>query len=170
MRSVRARLTGGDRRSVGRANDVARELNEGSVGCGEVVALLFAVDPIVRMRAADALEKASALRPALLTPFRATLLRLVREEKQMEVRWHLAQMIPRLRLSSAARAAAVRALERYLNDSSSIVRTYALEAIVQILGSDPRNKVDILELLRDARRSGSPAMRARARKLLKKLE
>jgi hypothetical protein len=68
------------------------------------------------MRAADAAEKVSGIQPGLLKPYKAGLLGLLSEAEQIELRWHLAQMIPRLPLTQAERRRAAEALQLYLED------------------------------------------------------
>jgi len=57
MHELLSRLTGGDRRSIGRTGEVvAAVLGEPSL-FGVLLSGLWSSDPLVRMRAADALEK-----------------------------------------------------------------------------------------------------------------
>ena len=51
------------------------------------------------MRAADAAEKITVTRPELLKPHKLELLGLLDEAEQIELRWHLALMAPRLALT-----------------------------------------------------------------------
>src|SRR5262245_36396228 len=103
MGIVAERLSGSDRRSIGRANEVARELLERPVLVGEALRLLAAGDPVLRARTADALEKAAREAPAIVAGHKKALLRLMEEARQPEVRWHLAQMLPRLGLTPGER-------------------------------------------------------------------
>ena len=82
------------------------------------------------------------------------------------MRWHLAQMVPRLPLGVTERRRAVAALKRNLEDRSSIVKTCALEALTLLAAGNPKLDDEVKELLHDAERSGTSAMRARARRLL----
>jgi hypothetical protein len=127
---------------------------------------IWSGDAIVRMRAADAAEKVSAKRPALLAPFQAELLALADETTQAELRWHLALMIPRLRLGRQERVRAKAALEGFLGDRSSIVRTFAIQAITELSRGIPEMEADVIDLLERTSRTGTPAMKARSRKLL----
>ena len=163
-------LSGGDRRGIGRSNELAQALQQGACDARHAVALLFDSDPVIRMRAGDALEKASLANPGLIAPFGRELLDLLCQEEQMEVRWHLARMAPRLPLKASDRRRAVEALKRYLQDRSSIVRTWALDALTHLAAREASIKDEIKELLREAERSGTPAMRARARRLLRESE
>ena len=83
-------LEGGDRRSIGRADEVARLILKQPRHFRELIACLWHDDPIVRMRAADAAEKVSAKKPRLLDRRKPELLGLLAETEQIELRWHLA--------------------------------------------------------------------------------
>jgi hypothetical protein len=131
---------------------------------------LWDSDPLVRMRAADAAEKVSLLKPNLLKPFKARLFRLLDEATQQELRWHLAQMIPRLHLSKMDRERAAAVFRRYLDDQSSIVKTSAMQAMADIASIDDRFMPEVKALLTGFTTTGTAAMRARGRKLLHQLE
>src|SRR5690349_289984 len=115
-------LKGGDRRSIGRSNFVVKLVLRAPKRFAELIKCLWSDDPIVRMRAADAAEKISAAQPELLKPYKAELLGLLAETEQIEIRRHLAQMIPRLPLTQEERRRATEAFQLYLEDRSSIVR------------------------------------------------
>ena len=56
-------LTGGDRRSIGRANEVVTAVLANPALLSELVPGLAHDDPLIRMRAADALAKVGEQRP-----------------------------------------------------------------------------------------------------------
>ena len=160
-------LGGGDRRSIGKSNQVAARVLRHPREFAALLACLWSDDPLVRMRAADALEKISCQRPALLAPFKAELLGLAEEATQSELRWHLAQMLPRLPLAAPERNRAVALLRLYLRDRSSIVKTTALQAFFDLAREMPSLEQEVADLLESASRTGTPAMRARSRNLLR---
>jgi hypothetical protein len=133
------------------------------------MACLSSDDPLVRMRAADAAEKVSVKKAAWLQPFKDELLRLADKTEQQELRWHLALMIPRLALTKAERQRAVVRFHDYLRDHSSIVKTCAIQGLAELARGDARSEAGMEELLRRLCRTGTPAMKARSRKLLKEL-
>jgi hypothetical protein len=122
------------------------------------------------MRAADAVEKVTRKRPELLGTYKKELLGLLREAEEQELRWHLAAMVPRLALNAEERRAAMHVLQRYLKDRSSIVKTFASEGLAELAGEDARLWAMALKILGKATRGGTPAMKARARKLLARIE
>src|SRR5580658_7705264 len=102
-------LAGGDRRSIGRADEVADLVGREPKVLPHLVECLWDTDALLRMRAADAMEKLSREQAVLLQRFKAPLLGLLAETTQQEVRWHLAAIVPRLRLtrSECRRAAGI---------------------------------------------------------------
>jgi hypothetical protein len=61
-------------------------------------------------------------------------------------------------------------LQLYLEDQSSIVRTFALQALADLSRNDAGLRSRVREILEESVATGTAAMRARARKLLKKLK
>ena len=164
---ISSTLGGSDRRSIGRSNEVVRLVLKNPKLFRELIACLWHENPVIRLRAADAAEKISAIRPELLQRYKSQLLGLLAETTQIELRWHLAAMIPRLNLSSSERRRAIAALQRYLDDRSSIVKTFALQALFDLSQNDATLRENVKQLLEAALTSGTPAMKARARNLLK---
>jgi hypothetical protein len=168
--SVIGLLEGGDRRSIGCAERVAEMVRGNPRLFPKLIACLWYTDPVVRMRAADAAEKVTRENPELLLTHKKELLGLLAEERQQEVRWHLAVMVPRLALNATERQCAVASLQSYLQDRSSIVRTFALQGLADLARSDAGIRAGVIELLRETTRKGTPAMKARSRKLLAGME
>ena len=162
-------LAGGDRRSIGNVPKVVRLVRRDPRRARELVAALRHPDPVVRMRAADALEKASAADPDLLRAHVRALLLLARRATQQELRWHLAQMIPRMPLALPQRRAAFAVLEAYLTDRSAIVRTFAMQALADLAVVDRALRPRVARQLAHLTATGTPAMRARGRRLLAEL-
>ena len=165
--SIRTLLSGGSRRSIGNANQVAALVSRNPEQFRHLIECLWdPSDPVVRMRAADAAEKATRENRPLLQPYKQELLGLLAETTQKEMRWHLAAMIPRLQLNAPERRRAVATLQTWLTDPGSIVKTFVMQGLADLAPRDPavREQIEILT------RTGTPAMRARGRKLLAKLE
>lgn len=163
-------LRGGDRRTIGRADQVAAIVFKDPVVFPQLIAGLWSADPLVRMRAADAAEKVTRNNPELLQSYKKELLGLMTETQQQELRWHLAAMVPRLQLNAKERQGAISSLNSYLEDRSSIVKTSALQGLFDLAQEQPSFQPRVLEILREATRNGTPAMKARSRKLLLRLE
>lgn len=169
MHDLLKKLAGGDRRSIGRANDVVAEvLNDPSI-FQVVFNGMLAKDPVIRMRAADAVEKITADHPELLQPYKQKLIREVARVEQQEVRWHVAQLISRLELNDRELRTVVEILLGYLSDKSSIVRTSVMQALADLAERTQELRPQVVKLLEELSKSGSPAMKSRGRRLLKTL-
>jgi hypothetical protein len=163
-------LKGGDRRSIGRSEHVATMVSKNLQLFPELIAGLWSKDPLVRMRAADATEKATRKNAQLLIPYREELLGLLAETREQELRWHLAVIVPRLALNPKERTRVIFSLNGYMQDRSSIVKTFALQGLADLARDDARIRSTVIEILREAKRGGTPAMKARSRKLLHELK
>jgi hypothetical protein len=164
MRLLRS-LEGGDRRSIGAAGAAARKIAADRALAGPLLAAIAGARPVVRMRAADALEKATRVAPVLLAGHEALILELLSAPQPREIRWHLLQLAPRIRWRRRHFAALLRAVERCFTDASSIVRTSALQALFELARRGPAFARAFRARVSEALLSGTPAMRARARRL-----
>jgi hypothetical protein len=168
--TIREMLVPGRTLDVGRVWEVV-ELIEGQPRkFAQLINCLFEEDPAIVSRAADALERVTRDRPHQAQLWKEALIGLLSETNEKKVRWNLALTIPRLKLTvpECRRTAAV--LNTWLDDPSSIVKTSALHGMADLTRQDPDSLPDVLDLLRLAARSGTPAMRARSRILLKAIE
>lgn len=163
---VRARLAGGDRRSIGDADALATEAIADRRLFDALVAGLGDEDPVVRMRCADAAEKVSRRRPEWLLVHKSRLLGLLAVDEQSEVRWHVAPMVARLALSADERRRATAILSRYLDARSAIVRVQAMQALADLAAGGATSVAPLLAKLRALSVAGPPSVRARARKLV----
>ena len=89
-------LKGGDRRSIGRSNHVVAQVRHCPLLLPVLIQGMQHPDELVRMRAADAAEKLTVTNPEWLQPFRVQLIQLAAGATQQELKWHLAQILPRL--------------------------------------------------------------------------
>ena len=124
----------------------------------------------VANRAADALERVTREKPSQAQRWKDELLGLMAEAEEKKLRWNLALVVPRLRLTPVECQRAASVLRSYLDDRSSIVKATALHGLADLTRQDSSLLSEVLDLLRVSSRSGTPAMRARSRILLKKLE
>lgn len=169
MDDILRKLEGGDRRSIGRSNEVVKDVVENPKLFGTVLRGLRSPDPLVCMRSADAVEKITARFPQYLRPYKAMLIGEIARTDQKEVRWHVAQMLPRLEYDAVERDVVFSVLMDYLKDSSSIVRTFAMQALVDLTRQFPELLPAVKGHIEEHAARGTPAMKARGRKLLTQL-
>jgi len=124
---------------------------------------------LIAMRSADAIEKLTSDNPRWLQPYKNTLIELIKNAKQQEIRWHLCQIIPRLSLSLKERIALTEDFKVYLTDKSRIVVTFALQAMVDLANEDEIMKAKVVPIIKKMMKDGSPAIQSRGKKLVKQL-
>ena len=163
-------LTGGDRRSIGRADAVARIVVRQPRLLAVLIDGMADPDPLVRMRAADAAEKVTRQHPEWLVPHKHRLIGDLAATDEAEVRWHVAQMLPRLRLGGGDERKALQILLRYLRDDSRIVKVSSMQALFDLARRNPMLQPRVVPLLKKLTTTGSAAMRSRGRRLLRAFE
>jgi hypothetical protein len=170
MHPILRKLIGGDRRSIGRSEEVVSDVLKNPGLLKVLITGLRVSYPVVRMRTADAMEKISSVNPEFLSPYKGLLIEQATTSDQKEVRWHLAQILPRIKLSQKETNQVVDVLLSYFSDSSSIVKTFSMQALADIARQRPNLRPSILTHLREYTLTGTPAMKARGRKLLTEIE
>ena len=118
-------------------------------------------------RAARTLKKISEADRAILYPLRKPLLKAAFAAQDVRVQWNLTIVIGRLPLTGRDRAIAIDLMYERLTDKSGLNRTFAMQALMDLSESDPALRTRILPILREALERGTPAMQARAKRLLK---
>jgi len=170
MTEILNKLKGGDRRSIGKVDDIVRTVLEQPDLFETLFNGMLSDDALMRMRAADAVEKITRTRPDLLQPHKQKMMDQVAPINQQEVRWHVAQMLPRLALSAREQKKAVDILLEFLNDKSKIVKTCCMQSLAELAEQNRQILPAVKDLLKELTRTGSPAMKSRGRKLLDKLQ
>lgn len=169
MSEIERLLSVGDLRSAGKSEVVVKKVLANPSLFGDVVDAIFSENAGTKMRASDAVEKITRSYPEWLTPYKKLFLTKISEIEQKEVRWHTAQILPRLRLTKNEREKVFNLMLVYLEDKSSIVRTFAMQAMADIAILDETYVSQVHSLISRLMENGSPAMKSRGKKLLKLL-
>jgi hypothetical protein len=138
----------------------------GAEVCGELVRRLRDRDGGVVERAARTLKKISERDAAALFAWRKALLTEAFRARDVRVQWNLSIVLGRLPLKGADKALAVELMFERLRDRSGLNRTMAMQALMDLSEGDVGLRARVVVIVREALEEGTPAMRARARKLL----
>ncbi len=170
MANILDKLRGGDLRSIGDANEVAREITNNPELFKVVFRGVYDDDPVVRMRAADVVEKASQKRPELLADYSSKIISILESADQQEVCWHMAQISPRLDLTKSEEKKIVELLKKLLSHKSKIVRVSAMDAMASFAERDEMIIDEVKKIIKAQMESGVPSILSRGCKLLQRLE
>ncbi len=166
MSSILEKLRGKDLRSIGRANEVVHEIQENPSLFKLVFQGLTDNDAVIKMRSADIVEKVTRDNPVLLSGYTQQVISILTKEKQQEVCWHMAQIAPRLRCDKPEENKLINVLKNCLLHKSKIVQASAMESLVQLSEKNVLLKNDIAKIIKKQMENGSPAIKARGRKLM----
>ena len=133
---------------------------------GELVGLLQDGDKGVVERAARTLKKISERDARALYAWRKVLLKEAFRAVDVRVQWNLSIVLGRLPLKGADKALAVELMFERLGDASGLNRTMAMQALMDLSERDEGLRSRAMVIVQEALEGGTPAMRARARKLL----
>jgi hypothetical protein len=151
---------------MGRGPEAASaEMTEAAFGpdsaavCVELVRRLRDKNKAVVERAARTLKKYAWRKDLLDEAFRAA---------DVRVQWNLSIVLGRLPLKRADKALAVELMFERLRDKSGLNRTMAMQALMDLSGDDASLRSRVMPIVLEALEHGTPAMRARAKRLLDK--
>ena len=163
-------LAGGDLRSIGRSNAMAKQIST-QRQFNKLFDGLFHPDRLIVMRAADAIEKITLEKQHYLEAHKQSLLGLLKSADDKELKWHLALLVSRLKLTRSELGKVWATLSRWALDAreSRIVRVNSVQGLFDLLKQGPGLRNDFELTLVQLEREEVPSIRARIRNLRKSL-
>jgi hypothetical protein len=163
-------LSGGDLRSIGKNNSIARKIRN-QHDFDELLRFLYSKDRLVVMRAADAIEKITIRHPQYLTRHKKKIIALCNVAKDKELQWHLAQLIPRLPMDNQEFGKAWDLLTIWARDkeNSRIVRVNSIQGLFEMTKNKIEFANDFRLTLLDVGKENIPSINARIRNIRKKI-
>ncbi len=160
------KLSGGDLRSIGNADTVAKQVRS-QEQFDELFEALFHEDRLIVMRAADAVEKVTRTRQSYLGRHKQAMFSLLGSAIDKELKWHLALMISRLKLTKSELGRVWTTLTSWALDSdeSRIVRVNSIQSLWELSEHSPDLKRAFELVKGQLEREEIPSIRARIRKL-----
>ncbi len=169
MNRLLAKLSGGDLRSDGRANEVAEEVTQNPALLEQLFDGLSDPDDVIRGRTAHALERVSRTNQDAFRGLIPQLISLSMRDSVPMVRWHLAMVFGNTAFAVKDIEPVVTALFRLLADESVFVRSWAVSSLCIIGKRDKHRRGEIIDAIKVLRDDKSLAIRVRAAKALRVL-
>lgn len=166
--TIRKLLDGNDLRSLGDSALILKAVHN-EKDFSQVFKFIFHEERGVAMKAIDLVEKITRHHDHYLQPHAGDIVRLFKTAGAKEIRWHLAQLITRVQLTSHQIKLVWSILSRWLLNAneSKIVRVNSLEAMYRMSEGNHALRNEILEIMRHLEKDTSPSISARIRKLTK---
>ncbi len=171
MASYENMLAGGDLKSLGKTNAVIKSIKNQSQ-FDELFQCLHNPNPVIAMRAADAVEKITITNTDFLSKHKKELFQLCSQVKQKEVQWHLALLLPRLQLIKNEFEKAWHLLTTWAKDktNSRIVRVHSIQGLFELLPHQKELLQDFILTLMQMEVERIPSIDARIRRFRKQME
>jgi hypothetical protein len=171
MNNILSQLSGGDLRSIDKTNQVVKQVLSDKSLFDDLFTGLLQDNPVIRMRAADAVEKITKIHPEWLEPYKQKIIMELTLIESKEIRWHIAQLVPRLSLTKPQRTKVARILLGWLHNEkeSKIVRVMAMQALADIPTDDIQLRKSIMSEIHKMSKSKTPSLKSRSKKILKQL-
>jgi hypothetical protein len=159
-------LLGGDLRRLQNNKKVIAAVHD-QQSFDALFGLIFHHERPLVMRAADAVEKISKSHPDYLQPHKEQLLSVFKSADHKELKWHIAQLVPRLKLSPSELKDTCHILTYWaLNQNESkIVRVNSLQGLFDLSIQHPDLQADTLAVIHTMEKEMVPSIQARIRKL-----
>jgi HEAT repeat protein len=146
------------------ANEVVKVVLENPDMFDELFTGLSDSDDVIRGRAADALEKICRSRPDLFVDRLSELFQIVRRERVVMARFHIAMILGHLALYGDLADDIAEVLLELLNDKSAFVRSWAIVGLCIVGRKYPTSAGEIVTRISWLKQDASAAVRSRARK------
>lgn len=163
-------LAVGDLRSIGKSNSVVAVIQTQN-DFDDLFKYLFHKNRLVVMRAADAIEKITINTPQYMAKHKKNIFELCDTAKNKELKWHLALLLPRLRLDNKELDTAWSILTKWAKDkkNSRIVRVNSIQGLFELLSLNCDLVRDFKLTLIEVEKENVPSINARIRKIKKQI-
>jgi hypothetical protein len=166
MLDIESLLSNGDLRSIASVEELLPQ-----IGIQEdfdtLFAYLFSDNRLLVMRAADAVEKLTRRQSQYLVGHEAEILQLLETARDIELKWHLALLMPRLTLSPDDLAHVWQVLAGWAvsENESRIVRVNSLQALYEFSVQNPEKQEELDVIFNKVQQEGVPSINARIKRL-----
>ena len=140
MNEILDKLSGGDLRSEGRAEEIALEIINNPSLLATLTEGLHSDDKVIRGRTCMALEVVSREHPGHLVGTIPQLIELASTDTVSQVRWHIAEVFGNVPVSDEDTEQIIPILFEYLSDKSKIAKYCAVQTLGILGKGSPRRE------------------------------
>jgi hypothetical protein len=169
MKKPESLLSGGDLRSIGKSNSLISKINT-QEKFDDLFKSLFNKDRIVVMRAADVVEKITLKSPSYLKKHKNKILELCMIATDKELKWHLAQLLPRIKLNKSELSLVWNTISEWAANKaeSKIVRVNSIQSMFELSEGNDSLRKKLENTISEIKKENVPSLNARIKKLASK--
>lgn len=159
-------LSGGDLRSIGKSNEAVQQIKD-QMSFDKLFSCIFHEDRLVVMRSADAIEKITIEHPEYLFKHKNKLLELSSVAENKELKWHLALLLPRIKLNFTESRKALNILKQWVmnKEESKIVRVNSVQGLFELSQKHKNFTNELKAVIHELRKENIPSLNSRIKKL-----
>ena len=159
-------LAGNDLRSLSKSSRIISLINDqGSFD--KLFTYLYNNDRAIVMKTIDLIEKITLEHKEYLQKHKLEILNMSNSTKNIELKWHLAQLIVRVKYTHSEVKIIWKILEKWVLDKkeSKIVRVNSLQSLDEIVENDNEYQNDLVKIVKMLKEENISSINARIRKL-----
>ena len=163
-------LDGTNRKSKGEAKQVSKNLRQFPEKFLELLECFNHPNQVIHIRAAHVIQMLASQIPMTIERYQKVITDIYKKTEVPEVKWILAQMLNQFTFTKAQQKGIKHILENDLNAPHKFLVAHTIEALANHLIKYHYNLTNFKSKLVQLTATGSPAIQARGRKILKKLD
>ena len=159
-------LAGNDLRSLGKSSDIFSLINDQN-SFDKLFGLLYNNDRATVMKVVDTIEKITLTKKEYLQKHKLEIIKLCEEVENIELKWHLAQLLERLKYTNDEIKIVKKILAKWILDKkeSKIVRVNSIQSLFELEKIYKNKQNNFLEIVNKIKQENISSINARIKKL-----
>jgi len=159
-------LMGYDLRSLGKSSEIIPLINSQNT-FDRVFTYLYNNDRAIVMKTIDIIEKISLEHKEYLQKHKLEIINMSNSVENIELKWHLAQIIARIKYTNSEIKSVYKILEKWIIDKkeSKIVRVNSLQSLYEIAKNNNEYKNNLIKIVKKIKEENISSINARIKKL-----
>ena len=124
-------------------------------------------DRAIVMKTIDLIEKITLTNKEYLENHKSEIINLCKESENIELKWHLAQLLERLRYTNEEIKIVKKILEEWILDKkeSKIVRVNSLQSLYELIKTNKEYQKEFIDIVEKIKKENIASINARIKKL-----
>jgi len=166
MKEIKEYLNGNDLRSIGNSEEIL-ELIHSQKDFDKLFSYLCDENRHIRMKAIDIIEKITTKEGKYLKKYKNEIIEFTENNNNIEFKWHLAQLLPRLEYNNEEINIVWEKLKQWALDTkeSKIVRVNSLQSLYELQNENKKFVSEFVEIIKHLRAENISSINSRIKKI-----
>jgi hypothetical protein len=166
MKDLNSLLAGNDLRSLGKSSEIIPLIDD-QKSFDKLFEYVYNNDRKIAMKTIDVIEKATSKNTGFLQKHKLEIIALSKAAKNIEFKWHLAQLLGRIKCTPGEIVIVWNILKEWVlnKKESKIVRVNALQTLHDLVKIDTGLNTEFNEIIKKISKENIPSLNARIKRL-----